>query len=300
MNMKKNKDDERKDKEPGLSKNLMKPGRNEIEQIANKLKDIKEQKSHFNEIASSLENLVTPVNSKNMTKNTSDTDSKASQVTKDGERPAKTNYVLDDERPSTSAAARLNNARIMMSTKDESMDELVYVDSEANVFVMQPDDNHEFYTENPPTSEEEPNLAMREIVIDDGELIILTGGNGEMVYYPEDTVAIDISDSRVFVVDARDNEVCLMEAAGDRENSDSNNIIEYLPEDSRVPEEEGCQALENEESSKPDERLEAPVEPQNPDENQELVGQPNSGETQEVEIDKLVQSPSHKIDVFST
>jgi len=97
------------------------------------------------------------------------------------------------------------------------------------MFVMQPDGSHECYTGVSPITENEP--AVHEIRIDDGDLVILTGGNGEIVYHPEDTVAIDINDSRVFVVDAQESGDSFVQATESHEDLDIDSIIQFLPEE---------------------------------------------------------------------
>ncbi|KAI8033970.1 hypothetical protein M5D96_013302 [Drosophila gunungcola] len=144
-----------------------------------------------------------------MPKTVSDKESKENVVPDAAENSEKPNYNQDEEKPSESAAARMNNDGAINLAKDEHKDELIYVDS---------------------AYKEEQRVDMHEIVIEDGEIILLTGGNGEVVYNPEDTVAIDISDSRVFVVDAQESGDCIMQSSGDHD------IKEYLLEKTQIPE----------------------------------------------------------------
>ncbi|XP_017112681.1 uncharacterized protein LOC108136193 [Drosophila elegans] len=187
------------------------------EEIAKKLNEINEQKSHANEIAKVLEYLVSHTNSKSMPLTVSDQELRENVVTDAAENSEKPNYSQDEEKPSESAAARMINDEAINPAKDENDNELIYVDSEVNMFILQPDGNHELYTVHPPKYKEEQRVDMHEIVIEDGEIILLTGGNGEVVYNPDDTVAIDISDSRIFVVDAQESEDCIMQSSGDHD-----------------------------------------------------------------------------------
>ncbi|EDX17146.1 GD16255 [Drosophila simulans] len=49
---------------------ILKPQGKKTDKIEKKMKEIKEQKPHFNEMTGSLNNLLTPVTSRTMTKNT--------------------------------------------------------------------------------------------------------------------------------------------------------------------------------------------------------------------------------------
>ncbi|XP_023035240.1 uncharacterized protein LOC111519316 isoform X2 [Drosophila willistoni] len=87
-----------------------------------------------------------------------------------------------------------------------------YVDPNAPVvhsfmFWRQPDGSYDMITLEEPFTEQE--IAVREILMEDGPLIVLTGSNGEIYYNPEDTVTLDIDDdARVFLIDPGDSECC--------------------------------------------------------------------------------------------
>ncbi|XP_037724014.1 uncharacterized protein LOC119556168 [Drosophila subpulchrella] len=214
-------DDERERGKPGLSKSSMRSQRNDADQIDKKLREIKDQKAHFNEMTGSLESLVTPVNSKTLTKSEKKQDS-----------PDKQALTLDDL-PSGSAASisqSVGQSAVAQPEKEVTTEE-ISIDPVANMFVMQPDGTHECYAGESPITPNEQVPGMREVRINDGELIILTGGNGEIVYHPEDTVAIDINDSRVFVVDAQESGVSFVQATESQEELDIDSIIEFLPEE---------------------------------------------------------------------
>ncbi|XP_016949384.1 uncharacterized protein LOC108024115 [Drosophila biarmipes] len=209
-------DDEREHEKPGLSNGSMRSQRGDAEPIDKKLKEIKDQKAHFNEMVGSLESLVTPVNSKTLTKSM-----------KKGDAPEKKNLIVD-KLPFSSGPKISPSASA--EAKAEATEEIA-IDPVANMFVMQPDGTHECYAGEVPVAESQQVPAMREIRIDDGERIILTGGNGQVVYHPEDTVAIDIDDARVFVFDAQESGVSFVQATESSEVLDIDSIIEFLPEE---------------------------------------------------------------------
>ncbi|XP_017064711.1 uncharacterized protein LOC108103664 isoform X2 [Drosophila eugracilis] len=198
----------------GLSKSSKSPGRNEAEEIEKKLKEIKEKMANITEIIGGHHDLVTFVDTETLTKT----------VKTFGGFIEKKGIVKDDEKPSTSAAANAFKTSPQL-TKNKKPDEQIFVSPVAKMFVLRPDGTHDIVTGHSPLAEPEQVGNMREITTEDGSLIILTGGNGEVVYHPEDTVAIDITDSRVFILDAKENGVTFVE------KPDTNDIIEYLPEE---------------------------------------------------------------------
>ncbi|KAH8366576.1 hypothetical protein KR084_004567 [Drosophila pseudotakahashii] len=217
-----NKDEDRENEMPGISKNSLQLQRSESEPIDKKLKDIKEQKAHFNEMVQSLQNLVTPVTAKTMTKRSNKMMQQDSQTS------------IPDNMPSAGDAERTESTQLPNSSvQDETYayESIVNVDSTANIFVMQVDGTHELYTEHSPITEEQQITTMREILVDDGELIILTGSNGDLVYNPADTVAIDINDLHLFVVDAQESLVSFVDTSAGQHNIIPGTIIEYLPEE---------------------------------------------------------------------
>ncbi|XP_070074920.1 uncharacterized protein [Drosophila takahashii] len=203
-----NKDDDRENEGLGLSKSSIQLQRSESDPIDTKLKEIKDQKTFFNDMVQDLQNLVTPVNAQTMTKNSNNKKEQESQISD----------------PPTAAGNETPRPIDHDKTTDDN--NFIQVDNTANKFVIQADGTHQFYTEDSPITEEQQMAAMREILIEDGELIILTGGNGEVVYNPEDTVAIDVNDSRIFILDAQESEISFVQTSED-------GIIENLPEDQK-------------------------------------------------------------------
>ncbi|XP_026838588.1 uncharacterized protein LOC113564594 [Drosophila erecta] len=184
------------DGKPGTSKQ----SRNS-NNIESKLKEIKGQKPHFTNLAGCLTDLVTPVTpvtAKVMTNKTKNTEMNPADQNSDDDAEDQGDYGGAGK----SAVAGAADA-------DAEQKSTLFADTMA--FVVQPDGSHKVLTSRDPVSEEEQNAPMREIIVGDGVLVILTGDNGEVVYRPDDSVIIDVEDSRVFVVGAQENDVTYIE-----------------------------------------------------------------------------------------
>ncbi|KPU75107.1 uncharacterized protein Dana_GF26261, isoform B [Drosophila ananassae] len=102
---------------------------------------------------------------------------------------------------------------------------------ESTMFLLQPDGSYNLYTTQEPITEEMQPMSVRQIGIDDGPLIILTGGDGPVHYNATDTVAIDINESSVYILDTEESVVCYVEDSEGNVHLDMDSLIEYLPEE---------------------------------------------------------------------
>lgn len=98
---------------------------------------------------------------------------------------------------------------------------------ESTMFLLQPDGSYNLYTTQEPINEELQPMSVRQIGMDDGPLIILTGGDGPMA----DTVSIDMNDSSVYFLDTEESVVCYVEDSEGNVHLDMDSLIEYLPEE---------------------------------------------------------------------
>ncbi|KAH8281290.1 hypothetical protein KR018_008280 [Drosophila ironensis] len=102
---------------------------------------------------------------------------------------------------------------------------------ESTMYLMQPDGSYKQYNTSEPMTPEMQPKRFREIGLEDGPLIILTGGDGHMYYNAEDTVSIDIEDSPVYILDAEESAMNYVEDTIGNIHLDVDSLIEYLPED---------------------------------------------------------------------